>query len=363
MPEKVITNKDLERRNIILPNGKQLRADRILEKIGVERRHISGENETVADMGFIAAKEALSGSTLKESDVTLRSTLPPSRRTFAPTEVDLILASSSHPTPFHVADEIRKRLGKGVLQYAPTEIMDFHAACSGTALMFAYLYENKEKYIDKNVLLVAADKFSGSIVDLTRPDAMQLDSSLGQTIFGDGAAAIQFVYGRDIKVHYAMSKPIPDQSGKTDLIYMAMGNNKFVEPCVVKPVAASPIQKDFPEGYFTQNGPKVFEIVYNNVPKIIRETIDRSGFKPQDIDLVVVHPGSKRVVDALRDSLKPDFQVYSDYADANMSSVSLMYSFIKALREGLIGKGSKVVLSGFGAGSPHLYSSTVVIEL
>lgn len=341
LPDNILTNEDLEKRNIILPNGKRLRAERILEKIGVERRHIAEEKQTVADLGYLAAKKALQSQDKGASAV-----------------IDLVLASSSHTSSFNVANEIKIKLG-----YKNSDYLDFHAACSGSALMFAYLWENQKKYLGKNILVIAADKFSNSIVDLTRDDAMILDSSLGQTIFGDGAAAVYFNYGRDIVVHYAVSKPIPDPGGKTDLILMGMGENKFIEPCIVKPVAASPISKDFPNGYFTQNGPKVFEVVYNSIPGIIREAVKKSGFKANDIDLVVVHPGSKRVVDSLKDALKPDFEVYSDYSDANMSSVSLLYSFIKAVQEKRIGKGSKVVLSGFGAGSPHLYSSTAVIEL
>jgi 3-oxoacyl-[acyl-carrier-protein] synthase-3 len=186
---------------------------------------------------------------------------------------------------------------------------------------------------------------------------------LGQTIFGDGAAAVDFTVGRDLIVYYALSKPLADLDGKKDLILMAMGDNKFVEPCVVRPVASSPKLKDFPKGYFSQNGPRVFEDVQNAIPGVIRGAVAKAGFKPTEIDLVVVHSGSKRLVDALRERLSPDFEVYSDYADANMSSVSLLYSFIKAIQEGRIGRGSKVVLCGFGAGSPDLYSSTVVVEL
>ena len=183
------------------------------------------------------------------------------------------------------------------------------------------------------------------------------------TITSEEAAAINFTVGKDIIVHSALSKALPDADGKTDLILMAMGENKFVEPCLVNPVAASPKPKDFPKGYFAQNGPRVFENVLNNIPTVIREAVSKAGFTAKDIDLVIVHSGSKRVVTSLRDRLSPDFEVYSDYADANMSSVSLLYSFTKAVQEKRIGVGSKVVLSGFGAGSPDLYSSTVVIEL
>lgn len=336
MPEKVLGNEELEKRRIVLPSGKLLLAKHILDKIGVERRHIAKEKETVAEMGYMAARTALQG--------------------FG--QVDLILASSSHPTSYHVAKEIKKRLG-----FNSAEILDVHAACSGSALIFAYLWEKKKELRGKKILLVATEKFSDAVVDLLQPEAMKFDSSLGQTIFGDGAAAICFTLEQDIIVHYALNKPIPSLSGKTDLIYMAMGGNKFVEPCIVHPVASSPKLKDFPKGYFSQNGPRVFEDVQTIIPSLVRETVAEAGFEASDIDLVVVHPGSKRVVDALRQKLSPDFEVYSDYADGNMSSVSLLYSFIKAVQEERIGRGSKVVLSGFGAGSPHLYSSTVVIGL
>ena len=336
LPEEVLDNDELERRQITLPSGKKLLAKQILDKIGVERRHIAGDEQTVADMGYEAAKTSLRGSG----------------------RVDLILTSSSHPTSFHVAEEIKKRLN-----LTSAEVLDIHAACSGSALLFSYLLEKQNELQGKKVLLVATEKFSDSIVDLRHRDAMKLDSSLGQTIFGDGAAAVSFTMGQDLVVHYALNKALPDLGGKRDLILMAMGENKFVEPCIIYPVASSPKLKDFPKGYFSQNGPRVFEDVQNAIPGLIREAVTKAGFKESDIDLVVVHSGSKRLVDALRMKLEPDFEVYSDYADGNMSSVSLLYSFIKAVKEKKISSGSKVVLSGFGAGSPDLYSSTVVIEL
>ena len=336
LPKKILDNDELERRKIMLPSGKILTADQILKKIGVERRHIAGPEETVADMGCKAAETALKNNK----------------------NIDLLLASTSHPVHYNLALEIRSHLHLGT-----PEVYDFHTACTGSARMFAYLYDNRDKVHGKKVLLVASEKFSKSVIDLTTDGMLNLDRSLGQTIFGDGSAAVSFTEGKDIRILNAKTIQLPDPSGMTNLICMAMGENKFFEPCFVHPVAGSDCNPDYPDGYFTQNGPRVYEVVRNAVPAIIRDTVRDAGLHPKDIDLVIIHPGSKRMFDALRDSLKPDFSVYSDYADGNMSSVSLLYSFIKALKENLIGSGSTVVLSGFGAGSPHLYSSTVVIEI
>ena len=54
LPEKVLTNEELENRKIALASGRFLTANGIKEKIGVEKRHIA-ENETVnwgGEVGF-----------------------------------------------------------------------------------------------------------------------------------------------------------------------------------------------------------------------------------------------------------------------------------------------------------------------
>lgn len=336
LPKKVLTNEDLESRKIILPSGKLLTAESIKEKIGVETRHIAANTETVADMAYTAAKTAL-----KENK-----------------DVDFIIASTSHPTDFHLAGELKKRLNLK----KQAKILDIHAACSGVARIFAFIHEHSEELQGKKILIVAAEKFSHSLVDLRRKDALGLDRSLGQTIFGDGAAAIYFTFGKDLATRFALSKSISDPGGKVDLISMAMGDNIFIEPCIVNSVARSAKHKDFPTGYFTQDGPSVYKNINSAIPAIIREVVKNAGFKTKDVNLVILHPGSKRMVDSLQEALSPDFKVYSDYIDGNISSVSLLLSFINAIKKDLIGKGSRVVLSGFGAGSPHLYSSTVIVE-
>lgn len=336
LPEKILDNNELESRQIIMPSGKLLSALRIYEKIGVRRRHISDKDEDVSIMGEKAAARALAKSN---------------------SQINLVLVSSSHPTPFNIAQKINHDLS-----LKAEDALDIHAACSGSAYMFAYLFQNSKRFLNKKILMIASEKFSNVIVDLRDKEAMTLDSSLGQTIFGDGASALSFILGKDIIIHYAINKDLVEKQGKTDLIKMGMGNNSFIEPCIINPVASSLRHDKYPNGYFSQNGPKVFEVVHTYVPEIVKEIVDKAGFKPKDIKLVIVHPGSRRLVAALSEKLAPEFNVYSDYEDANMSSTSLLYSLINAINKGFINKGDRIVLAGFGAGSPNLFSSTVIIE-
>ncbi len=345
-PRKLLTTFELGRRRIILPHrGEEQRDDRrmpriltaadIERKIGVEQRRIAGTTETVAYMGYKAGEEAL-GEDHK---------------------VDLIITSTTHPTSEHVSKEIAKSLKLP----EDTPAIDVHAACSGSALAFAYLHEHREEMLGKRILVVASEKITDTLVDL-RNGGAELDPSLGQTIFSDGAAAIAFTFGKDIKTHFAGNESLPDARGRTDLIKMSVGDSSFVEPCITYPVAPSPSTPEYPKGFFTQEGGAVYEGVQSAIPDIIRDAVKASTCRPEEIDLVVAHSGSKKMVEALKRRLG-EYKLHALYKEGNVSSVSMLYALIDAIDEGLIGKGSKVVLSGFGAGSPDLFSSTVVAEL
>jgi 3-oxoacyl-[acyl-carrier-protein] synthase III len=335
LPAKVLTNDEIGSWGVMLPSGRLLTSDAIAEKIGVKRRHIADKDESVADMGFKAASQALGDNRV----------------------VDFIVASTSHPTDYNLSAELGRRLG-----IEGASVMDVHAACSGSAMAFSYVHVHREELQGKKVLLVAAEKLSDTVVDLQKPDAMERDPSLGQTILGDGAAAITFTVGEDLLTHFAIDKKLPSSDGSEDLITMALGDNKFVEPFTGNPVACLPHSEEYPRGYFTQDGPRVFYGVQSAIPEIVRDSVRQAGFTPGEIDFVVAHPGSKRMVDALRRNLS-EFKVHSEFAEGNMSSASMLYSLVDAIDKGLVGPGSRIVLSGFGAGSPHLFSSTVVVEL
>ncbi|MEM4260323.1 MAG: hypothetical protein QXG00_03735 [Candidatus Woesearchaeota archaeon] len=88
VPERILTNKDLEK-------FVETSNDWILKKVGIEKRHIIGENETLDDMAINAAKKALEDANRKPEDID-----------------HIIVATNTQPYLFpNLGSTIQNRLG------------------------------------------------------------------------------------------------------------------------------------------------------------------------------------------------------------------------------------------------------------
>ena len=153
LPEKVLTNKDLE--------GMMDTSDEwIRERTGIERRHIAGEDETTASLSLVAAQRALemAGIDAEELDMIVVGTCTP----------DKIIPS--------VATIVQRRLG---IKGCPA--LDVNAACSG----FLYGLDYANRYFltggAKKALVIGAET-------LTR--IVNWEDRTTAVLFGDGAGAV-----------------------------------------------------------------------------------------------------------------------------------------------------------------------------
>jgi 3-oxoacyl-[acyl-carrier-protein] synthase-3 len=83
-----------------------------------------------------------------------------------------------------------------------------------------------------------------------------------------------------------------------------------------------------------------------------RAIIHASGWSVDDVDLVVPHQASSLVIERGREALgiSPDKVAVTVDRFGNMASVAVPFALAKALEEERVGKGSKVLISGFGSG-------------
>ncbi|MBM7702579.1 beta-ketoacyl-ACP synthase III [Metabacillus iocasae] len=152
VPEKVVTNKDLEK--IMDTSDEWVRT-----RTGIEERRIAEDNEKSSHMAYEAALKAL-----KNADVSAE-------------DIDLIIVATVTPDyPFpSVACLIQERLGA-----KKAAAFDISAACAG----FMYGIVTAKQFIDngayKHVLVVGVEKLS-SIIDWEDRNTAVL--------FGDGAGA------------------------------------------------------------------------------------------------------------------------------------------------------------------------------
>ena len=149
LPSQVRTNADLEKMV-------ETSDEWIVARTGIKERRISAENETVADMAFYAAENAIEMAGIDKEDIDL---------------IIVATTSSSHTFPSS-ACQVQGKLGiKGCPAF------DLAAACSGFVYALSVADQHIKTGMCKNVLVIGADALSNlqRIVAIPRGD----DTSVG----------------------------------------------------------------------------------------------------------------------------------------------------------------------------------------
>ena len=154
LPEKIVTNAEL------LKEFPEWSVDKVAAKVGVDLRHVAGENETAGDMAEKAARRLMDEYHID------------------PKSIDFVLLctqSSDHFLP-STACILQDRLG------IPTSAgaFDYNLGCSGCVYGMAMGKSFVDSGMAKNVLLLTAETYNKYL--------HQSDKS-NRSIFGDGAAA------------------------------------------------------------------------------------------------------------------------------------------------------------------------------
>ena len=281
----------------------------IRERTGVERRHIA-EEETTVSMAVEAGRQAV-----EEAGVS-------------PEEIDIILvATGSADRVFPcTACQVQEALGaSGAVGF------DLNAACSG----FLFAYNTAQAYIASGIyrtILVIGSESLSRLVDWTDRGTCIL--------FGDGAGAVllKAAEGRSYR-------PVAHSDGKGG-------------PALTGPGAAGrvrSIDKEREESkteYITMNGKDVFQFAVRKVPQVIQEVLERNELFLEDIDWFVLHQANARIVDAVARRLRLDIGKFpmnlQEYGNTSSASIPILLNELN--REGVLKKGQKLVLAGFGAG-------------
>lgn len=333
IPNKVITNLEIEAWRVETFGGHILTAADILKRTGIKQRHRVDHFQSAFTMGHAAINGAL-----KEDP--------------NPAQIDAVIASTSYPTGLNLSREYGIGLGIKVNNLS----LDVYAACSGFVRGLSFIKEREDSYKGKKILLVATENYSPTLENIDQ-HGPEKDPSLSQTIFSDGAAAIIFTYGENLRI---LGNPV-NKRFPQDNQYIRMPIRKDLiikgQPFIEEPVPNTDEQGK-PVRYFYQDGKNVYRAIKNKIPPLIREAVENAGLKAEDISLVIPHQPSIHALDTLRDQL-PEYEIFYDIEDGNFSSASIPLALKKAVENGRVKRKDKVVLAGFGAG---LFASIAVVE-
>ncbi|MBX0357120.1 beta-ketoacyl-ACP synthase III [Halobacillus sp. Nhm2S1] len=288
-PEKVLTNKDLEK--MVDTSDEWIRT-----RTGIEERRIAADDMDTSDLAFRAAEEALKDADMKAEDL------------------DMILVATVTPdTPFpSVATMLQHRLGANKVA-----AMDLSAACAG----FMYGVITAKQFIEtnayKNVLVVGVEKLS-KITDWTDRNTCVL--------FGDGAGA-------------AVIGPVSEDKGILSFELGADG-------------AGGPHLYQTPEDTLSMNGREVFKFAVRQMPESSVNVVKKIGLSEQDVDYLVPHQANIRIMEAARQRLGIPEEKMSTQVKryGNTSSASIPIALSEDVKAGKIKDNDLVVLVGFGGG-------------
>lgn len=304
LPEKVITNTDLER---MVETSDQW----ITERTGIRERRQAAPNETTSTLSIKAAQKALEMAGLK------------------PTDLDLIICSTISPDmPLpSTAAFIQRGLGA-----RPVCSFDLAAACSG----FIFGMTVAEQFIEtgraKYALVVGAELLSRYLDYEDRATCV---------IFGDGVAA--GVMGPVEAPSGILATEMHTDGQFADQLFIPAGGT-------VRPTSCETVKNR--GHYIKMRGNELFKVAVRSLEEVSRRVLEQGKICPDQLDLFIPHQANQRITDAVQERLGlPAEKVYSNIARVgNTSSASIPICLDECVRSGRIKKGDVVLMSAFGAG-------------
>lgn len=299
LPSRSMSSEELEKQLGFAPGS-------FSKASGVNHRYHVASHETATYMGIEAAKEALANAQMGIDDI------------------DAVISVSGVPqqaVPTNAAF-IHKGLGaeKGIA-------FDINATCLSFLTGLFCMSRLVLAGVYRNVLLVSSDIASAGL----NPNDPKTAS-----LFGDGAAACIIgpsEHGGIIASHFEIQSKLLDacqcQGGGT---LHGLGS-------------------DIPKGlcYFRMDGPKLFKGALPPLLKMINEFQTEVG---ENIDLYIPHQASPHALDLLQRKLQiPDekfVHIVKEYG--NMIAASIPFALHKAIEQGRLERGDRVLLFGTGAG-------------
>ena len=295
MPAQVRTNADLEKMV-------ETSDEWIVTRSGMKERRIAAADETVATMGFEAAKKCLEQANLD------------------PQEIDLIVVgttSNSHAYP-SAACQIQ-----GMLGIDDAISFDVAAACTG----FVYALSVADQFVRtgkvKKALVVGSDLNSRKLDETDRGTVV---------LFGDGAGAVILEASKEQGIISTHLHASADTKESLVLPNVERGNDR--------------------SGFISMQGNATFKLAVKQLSDVVEETLSANQLDKSELDWLVPHQANLRIISATAEKLDMSMDQVVVTVDryGNTSAATIPVALDEAVRDGRIKRGQLLLLEAFGGG-------------
>jgi 3-oxoacyl-[acyl-carrier-protein] synthase-3 len=308
LPEKVITNEDLEK---MVDTSDQW----IRERTGIKIRHVADDGETTCDLAEAASRRAIEAAGIAHSDI------------------DLIIVATTTPDQVFPSTAC---LLQARLDIHGCPAFDVQAVCTG----FVYALSVADQFIRcgsaKNALVVGSETMS-RIIDWTDRGTCVL--------FGDGAGAV-----------------VLQASDEPGIISSHLHADGSYEKLLTVPYGISQGYEHVKAGdaYVQMQGNDVFKIAVRTLGRMVDETLAANNLQKSDINWLVPHQANIRIIAATAKKLKMsmDQVVVTVQEHGNTSAASVPLALDVAVRDGRIKRGDILLCEAFGGG--FTWGSTLI---
>lgn len=266
----------------------------VRDNLGIRTRHIAASHERTSDLAVRAAQEAITDAKL------------------LPNDIQLIIVATATPDRQAPSTACLVQHQLGITNNCPA--FDIAAVCTG----FLYALTLGSQFLQsggcQNALIIGADTFS-KITDWSRRDCV---------FFGDGAGAAVIQRGEGLF--------------SSSLYANGAGHENFT----VYPGAR----------YFQMNARGVYETATTVLPDAIRNLLTKNLLNLHDVDHVIPHQPSLKVLKKMAEVLPIPFEKVHTNMDryANTAGATIPILLNEVRRKGFMHDGDLSVFAAVGSG-------------
>lgn len=297
LPPRRVTNAELAERV-------ETSHEWIVERTGIEARHIAGDGETTATLATEAARKALDAAGIEAK------------------QVGLIVLATATPDQTFPASATRVQTALGIDDCIA---FDVQAVCTGFLYALSIADNMVKGGMADHALVIGSETFS-RILDW--------EDRATCVLFGDGAGAV-VLEARETEDEGILATRLHADGRHNDLLYVDGG-----------------VSTTGTVGKLRMKGKEVFRHAVVNLAEVLGEALGAAGHSADEIDWVVPHQANKRILDATAKKLglDPKRVIVTVDQHANTSAASVPLALDVAVRDGRIRKGDLLVLEAMGGG-------------
>jgi 3-oxoacyl-[acyl-carrier-protein] synthase-3 len=297
VPEKVVTNHDLAR---LVETSDEW----IVARTGIRERRFASRDEALTDIALPASRDALAQARVD------------------PASVDLLVCATVTPDMMFPTSSALLADALGMPDAAAYDLL---AGCTGFVYAIAQAYGMVASGLSQRALVVGGDVLS-KILDF--------DDRSTLVLFGDGAGAVVV---EPVEQGGFLGFELGADGGGGESLWLPGSGSRYFEE---------------PEKFVKMNGREVFKFATRVLVQSARALLDEVGLTVEDVDVYVPHQANIRIIDyaARKLGVPAEKVVVNVEKYGNTSSGSIPLALADARADGRLRPGSKVLMTGMGAG-------------